>query len=122
MLPSWLLEGEPGTEFYTDERVYITELLNAEQSPGVSLAVARVESGVTTQLHALRGVDEIYIIREGSGVVEVNHVAQPVKIGDKVLIAAGTPQRITNTGAGDLVFYCLCLPRFTPGCYLNLEE
>ena len=91
MLPSLLLAGEPGTEFYTDERVYITELLNAEQSPEVSLAVARVEPGVTTQLHALRGVNETYIIREGSGVVEVDHVAQPVTTGDNVLIAAGTP-------------------------------
>lgn len=121
MLPPWLIAGEPSAEFYTDERVYITELLNAEQSPQASLAIARVGPGVTTQLHALQGVAETYIIREGSGLVEVDHVARAVSAGDKVLIAAGTPQRITNTGAGDLVFYCLCLPRFTPGCYVNLE-
>ncbi len=122
MLPSWLVSGEPTAEFYTDERVYITELLNAEQSPQASLALARVAPGITTQLHALRGVTETYIIREGMGVVEVDHVAQSVQAGDKVLIAAGLAQRITNTGAGDLTFYCLCLPRFTLACYLNLED
>ena len=122
MLPSWLVSGEPTAEFYTDERVYITELLNAAQSPDASLALARVEPGVTTQLHALRGVVETYIIRQGSGIVEVDQVAQPVKVGDTVLIAAGLPQRITNTGAGDLAFYCLCMPRFTLECYVDLED
>ena len=41
--------------------------------------------------------------------------------GDTVIIPAGSAQRISNPGAADLVFQCLCLPRFTPDCYLSLE-
>ena len=42
---------EPGTEFYTEERCYITELHNNVDS---SIARARVKPGVTTELHSLR--------------------------------------------------------------------
>jgi hypothetical protein len=30
-------------------------------------------------------------------------------------------QRIANTGTDDLVFYCICSPRFTQECYESLE-
>ena len=33
----------------------------------------------------------------------------------------GSDQRITNTGAADLVFDCLCSPRFLQECYTSLE-
>ena len=89
--------------------------------PEASLALARVEPGVTTQLHRLAGVSERYILRKGEGVVEVDGVRQAVAAGDQVMIAAGAAQRITNTGSGDLEFYCLCVPRFFAECYVNLE-
>jgi mannose-6-phosphate isomerase-like protein (cupin superfamily) len=38
-----------------------------------------------------------------------------------VLIPAACPQRITNTGAGDLVFLAICTPRFTYEAYEELE-
>ena len=41
--------------------------------------------------------------------------------GDTVFIPAGVRQRITNTGSGDLVFYCICTPPFTPECYRPRE-
>jgi mannose-6-phosphate isomerase-like protein (cupin superfamily) len=41
--------------------------------------------------------------------------------GDVVVIPAGTQQQITNEGTSDLVFYCVCSPRFTPGSYTSLE-
>ena len=34
-----------------------------------------------------------------------------------VVILAGVSQSIANTGSGDLIFYCICTPRFTPECY-----
>ena len=37
--------------------------------------------------------------------------------GDIVLIPAGTPQRIRNPGDEDLVFYCICTPRFDESDY-----
>ena len=44
------------------------------------------------------------MILEGRGVVEVGGATAPVGPGDRVLIPAGSPQRITNTGGADLVF------------------
>jgi mannose-6-phosphate isomerase-like protein (cupin superfamily) len=38
-----------------------------------------------------------------------------------VVIPAGVSQQIQNEGQGDLVFYCICTPRFTPDCYEPLE-
>lgn len=118
----WLLPASENAEFYTAERCYITELLNSEQSPGVSVAIARVAPGVTTQLHRLSGVAESYILAQGRGLMEVNHQQFPVEAGDKVIIPADAPQRITNTGDVDLTFYCVCTPRFEPACYVDLES
>jgi len=112
--------GQAG-EFWTGERCFITELHNSDASPETSLAVARVEPGVTTQLHALDGVTERYIVRKGEGLLEVDGATQPMKAGDQFVIPAGAAQRIANTGIGDLEFYCLCTPRFRPESYRNLE-
>ncbi|MBX3578611.1 MAG: cupin domain-containing protein [Rhizobiaceae bacterium] len=109
-------------EFWTDERCYITELHNSDVSPDASLAIARVEPGVVTQLHRLDGVCERYIVRKGEGVLEVDGAKQRLTIGDQYVIPAGAAQRIENTGTGDLEFYCLCTPRFFPASYVNLES
>ena len=45
-----------------------------------------------------------------------------VEAGDAVQVPAGTPQRITNTGQHDLLFECVCTPRFRVDAYRNLEE
>ena len=42
-------------EFYTSEKCYITELSNTPDDPDVSIARARVEPGVTTRWHRLKG-------------------------------------------------------------------
>ncbi len=79
--------------------------------------------GITTQLHALDGIDERYLIVEGRGRVEVaGGDAMAVEAGDLVFIPAGASQRITNTGSSDLVFYCICTPPFVPDAYIDLES
>lgn len=118
----WFVPKSGSGEFWTSERCYITELLNAEASPEASLAVARVEPGVTTELHRLAGIVERYIVRRGEGTVEVDGVSQALKPGDQAVIPADAAQRITNTGDGDLEFYCLCTPRFTAEAYISLES
>ncbi|MDN2566669.1 cupin domain-containing protein [Aquibium sp. A9E412] len=122
MLPEWFVPREDRPEFWTEERCFITELMNTPKAPEVSLALCRVEPGVTTQLHRLDGVAERYVVRRGRGVVEIDGVAQRLAPGDQALIAAGAAQRITNDGDGDLEFYCVCTPRFEPPSYVNLEE
>ena len=109
-------------EYWTDERCYITELMNSAEIPDVSLALARVEPGVRTQLHALQGVEEIYIVRAGVGQMEIDGSERHLTVGDRAIVPRSAAQRITNVGDTDLEFYCLCRPRFQPECYVNLED
>lgn len=109
-------------EFPTPERCLILEVYNDVEDGDVSIVRARVKKGVTTQLHSLTGVNERYIVTSGSGLVDLDGLSpQDVGEGDIVVIPSGTAQRITNTGNGDLVFYCVCSPRFEPSCYETLE-
>ena len=115
---------QPATEtieYFTEERCYITEVCNTPISPNGSLAIARVPSGTTTQLHSLNGIDETYIVIEGKGEVEVDGDLYSISAGDQVAIPAGASQRATSRGENDLRFYCLCTPRFRPDSYINLE-
>ncbi len=108
-------------EFWTGERIFMTELLNHENEPDVSLAIGRVEPGVTTQLHSL-SVDERYVVKSGTAMMEVDG-GPPFQIGpgDCVRIPANVSQRCTNVGSEDFVIYCVCTPRFTPPAYTALD-
>ena len=112
----------PHTEFYTEELCHIVELHNTASDAGCSIARARVEPGVSTRLHSVRGTSERYVILAGQGSVEVDGQAA-VAVGPLAVvnIPAGVPQRITNTGTRDLVFLCICTPRFEMRNYLDLE-
>lgn len=118
--PAWLLRGPPAAPFATAERCTITEILNDPACPALSLARAEVAPGVTTQLHALAGITECYLVRDGRGRVEIAGDTAQVGPGDRVVIAPDTAQRITNTGDGPLVFDCLCTPRFETDRYRAL--
>jgi mannose-6-phosphate isomerase-like protein (cupin superfamily) len=116
-----VVRPDPAAEHMTRERCLILESWNDESDPSVSVARARVAPGVTTELHSL-DVDERLVIVAGRGRVEVGEL-EPAVVGpgDVVVIPAGTPQRITNDGQEDLVFYCVCTPRFRPDAYRGLE-
>ncbi len=117
-----ILSIDPQAEFFTEERCFILELTDSLADEYLSLARARVERGVTTALHRLNGVVERYVILEGRGRVEVGSLPpRDVSPGDVALIPSGISQRISNTGAGDLVFLCICTPPFRPECYEDLE-
>lgn len=108
-------------EVLTRERCYIRERLNNQQLPQLSVADCRVLPGVTTELHRLL-VDEWYLIIEGQGEVEIDgSMPVAVAVGDTVVIPRGSSQRISNTGSVDLLFECVCVPRFTTPCYEALE-
>jgi mannose-6-phosphate isomerase-like protein (cupin superfamily) len=109
-------------EYYTNERCHIIEVSNTPDDPAVSIARARVEPGVTTAWHQLKGTVERYSIISGQGLVEVGDLApQTVNAGDVVLIPEMCCQRITNIGTDDLIFLAICSPRFEEANYLALE-
>lgn len=110
------------SEYFLDEGCFIREIMNTADIPNVSIAQARVEVGKTTELHTLTA-DEMYYILSGQGEVEI--AGQPktlVSVGDVAYIKANATQRITNTGKEDLIFLCICAPRFTPEKYESVVE
>ena len=92
------------------------------QIPACPLPELGLKAGVTTKLHRLKGVVERYVILAGTGKVDVAGLEpQQVSAGDVVIIPSLCPQRITNTGAEDLVFLAICTPRFTEEIYENMD-
>jgi mannose-6-phosphate isomerase-like protein (cupin superfamily) len=118
-LKAEIVKAKSLKEYLIPEHCFIYENLSSEK---VSIARARVQPGVTTAAHHLEGADEIYIITKGRGKVYVGNLEPAeVTVGDVVAIPAGTSQRIANVGKTDLIFYCICTPRFTAECYFDDE-
>ncbi|MDD1611173.1 MAG: cupin domain-containing protein [Methylococcaceae bacterium] len=109
-------------EYYFEEGCFILELSNSDQDPQLSIARARVKTGMSTRLHRLSNLIERYVILSGVGSVEVADLpAQTVSAGNVVIIPPLCSQKITNTGAEDLVFLALCTPRFQTQFYEDIE-
>lgn len=122
ILQAQVRQRDPAAEYYTDERCYINELSNSAEDAAVSIAEARVPVDTVTRWHKLRGITERYVILTGQGCVELGQEApQDVGAGDVVLIPPECPQRIRNTGSGDLVFLAICSPRFRQDCYIDVD-
>lgn len=118
-----IVRYDPGSEFFTPELCYITELSNSATDGQLSVACARVAPGITTRWHRLNGISERYVVLSGQGNVEIGDLpAQPLSSLDVAVIPAGCRQRITNTGATDLVFLALCTPRFIPEAYEDVDQ
>jgi mannose-6-phosphate isomerase-like protein (cupin superfamily) len=112
---------KPRAEVWTRERCFITELVNCAEQPEVSLARARVEAGVTTELHSL-SASEWYIVEAGEGLMRVaDREPFVVRPGDAICVEKNAAQQITNNGDFDLIFLCVCVPRFSQECYTSLE-
>ncbi len=123
MNPFARIHHPTAVEYFFAEGCFITEWWNTPLDEAVSVARARVVSGVTTRWHRLRGVTERYLILEGRGRVEVGDLPpEDVGPGARALILPGVRQRIANTGDADLIFLALCTPRFTPACYEDLDS
>ena len=118
-----IVKSDLKTEFYTDERCYITEISNSLDDPELSIARVRVEPTVTTAWHLLKDTAERYVILSGEGRMEVGNLpAQQLGTGDIVLIPPNCPQRVSNTATQDLLFLAICTPRFVNEAYEDLEE
>ena len=109
--------SQMGEETLIEEGCFIIEVWNTGDDPALSIARARVAAHTETAWHYL-DVDERYLITQGRGVMELEGLP-PTKVesGDVVVVPAGRGQRIRNPAAQDLVFYCLCTPRFETPVY-----
>jgi len=76
-----------------------------------SLAEASLEPGQTTQRHQHRVTEEIYIVLEGAGDLEVDGDRRGVGPGDAIVIPPGAWHEITATSP--LRFLCCCVPPYS---------
>lgn len=115
-----IIKANRHREFYTEEQCFIDEIFNQKEYGAFSLAQARVEPGVTTVLHSVSDTDEVYYILSGSGEMEIGgRIVGMVTERDLVFIPRNTSQRIKNLTDKDLVFLCICAPRFDTGNYIR---
>jgi len=116
-----IIKPDEQKEFDTEERCHILELLNNPSiDKNLSIARARVKPDIETALHTLEGV-EIYYILEGKGLVEIDGQSQEIGPGHLAYIDKKKTQKIKNIGSTDLLFLCICHPRFKLEDYTSLE-
>ena len=94
--------------FVTKDGSEIREYLHTGRQ---SLAEASLASGQATQRHYHRASEEIYLIVEGEGSLEVDGETRGVGPGDAVLIAPGAWHQLT-AGAGGVRLLCCCVPAY----------
>ena len=77
-----------------------------------SLAEAQLAAGESTQRHYHARSEEIYLIVEGAGELEVDGDVREVGSGDAILIRPGSWHRLTAGIAGVRVL-CSCAPPYS---------
>lgn len=118
-----IIKADEKNEIFTEEGCFILEMWNTPEDGEVSIARARVRPGITTSLHRLKDIVERYVVMAGTGLVEVGDLPPAeVGTGDVVIIPRNTSQRITNAGDRDLIFLCICTPRFVPEEYETMAN
>lgn len=105
------LEAEP---FTTLDGSTIRVLLDAAAGGAKSQSLAEAELGPRqqTQRHYHARTEEIYVLVDGSGEMEVEGDRGEVGVGDAILIPAGARHQITAGDRGAR-FLCCCAPPYS---------
>jgi len=103
-------DAEP---FTTADGSTIRVLLDAEAggARNQSLAEATLAPGQETERHYHAEAEELYVVLEGAGELEVDGERRPVGPGDAVLLPPGAWHQI-RAAAGELRFLCCCSPPY----------
>ena len=80
-----------------------------------SLAEASLPAGGSTQRHYHARTEEIYVLLEGSGEMEVEGDRRRVAPGDAILIPPGAWHEIRAEATEGLRFLCCCAPPYSDG-------
>jgi mannose-6-phosphate isomerase-like protein (cupin superfamily) len=102
------------TPFTTADGSTIRVLLDAEtaRAANQSLAEAWLEPGQETQRHYHAASEELYVLLDGSGEMEVDGEHASVGPGDAILIPPGAWHQI-RAGDAPLRFLCCCAPPYS---------
>ncbi len=105
-------DAEP---FTTKDGSTIRVLLDADAGGAThqSLAEATLASGQATERHYHASTEEIYVVLEGRGELEVDGARREVRPGDAILIPPGAGHQIRATGDAELRFLCCCAPPYS---------
>jgi mannose-6-phosphate isomerase-like protein (cupin superfamily) len=95
--------------FVTKDGSTIREYFHTERQ---SLAEASLEPRQTTQRHYHERSEEIYLIVEGGGELEVDGDRREVAAGDAVLVRPGAWHELT-AGGGGVRLLCCCVPPYS---------
>ena len=101
-----LADAEP---FTTKDGSTIREL---HHTPAQSLAEASLEPGQSTQRHYHARSEEIYLLTEGGGVLEVDGESRTVTAGDAILIPPGAWHQLV-AGRDGARLLCMCAPPYS---------
>jgi len=99
-------DAEP---FVTKDGSTIREYFHSERQ---SLAEASLEPGRATQRHYHARSEEIYLIVEGGGELEVDGDRRQVSAGDAILIPPGAWHELTAGDDGARLL-CCCVPPYS---------
>jgi mannose-6-phosphate isomerase-like protein (cupin superfamily) len=95
--------------FTTKDGSTIREYVHTERQ---SLAEASLAPGQATRRHYHGRSEEIYLLVEGEGTLEVDGEHATVAAGDAILIPAGAWHRLTAGDAGSRLL-CCCVPAYS---------
>jgi mannose-6-phosphate isomerase-like protein (cupin superfamily) len=101
--------------FTTVDGSTIRVLLDAELGGASeqSLAEATLAAGASTRRHYHARTEEIYVVLEGSGRMEVDGAVRDLGAGDAVLIPPHAWHEIRAGDDGALRFLCCCAPAYS---------
>lgn len=105
---------EQAEPFTTKDGSTIRVLLDGRLGGAVkqSLAEASLEPGQATQRHYHARSEELYVLLEGEGELEVDGERSHVGPGDAILIPPGARHQI-RAGGAPLRFLCCCAPPYS---------
>lgn len=110
-----LRSREDAEPFTTKDGSTIRVVLDHEAGGAAnqSLAEASLGPGQATERHYHARTEEIYVLLEGEGEMEVEGDRSHVGPGDAILIPAGAWHQIRATGSGPLRLLCCCAPPYS---------
>ena len=80
------------------------------ESPRLLVGLNCFEMGQFHALHSHEGMDKVYQVVEGEGMVLLEGRELPIKQGELVVAPEGVPHGIRNTGTGRLLVLAVLAP------------
>jgi mannose-6-phosphate isomerase-like protein (cupin superfamily) len=88
-----------------DTDVYSVHDLEYLENLNVSMTI--LHPGKSTAGHEHEGIDEVYVVMDGRGELQLDEKRFPIDTGDIILIKGGQFHQTFNTSSEDLVFVCI---------------